>query len=218
MGSLCGHMTARRDLFVDYREPGDLKEIQVATGVWTKVEGTGAVGLWAQDHYGDWSVVTIRDCLHVPDFHPHLNLISIGPIVDNCKTATFDRSKVVIFDESDGSEFFAATRVDGSYMMVAAPLNSEPPTGKALSAHARDSANREFRLWYRRLGHLSESAMRDLARNESLEGVDTELDHRASGLLRALRPSQAPAGYVQGPYEIRASNSGPWEGAHRREW
>ena len=170
---LGGHMTANRDYFIDF-EPIQGK-VEVASGIFHDVAGIGNVALWALDHSGNWELVTLRDCLHVPDFHPDLNLISISSITaEDDKAVWFDNKHIIIYNVEDESEYFCATKSGVGFTMIACPAAvGQPQRGKALATRTRDSAHEQFQLWHRKLGHLSESGMKKVANHNMVTGVNT---------------------------------------------
>ncbi|MFZ4818324.1 MAG: reverse transcriptase domain-containing protein, partial [Limisphaerales bacterium] len=167
-----GHMTPLRELFVDYR--GTTGTVIGANGDPMEVVGEGSVKFWAQGHDGEWELVMLRNCLHVPKMRRGLNLISVEQITRDGRGVVFTEDGVSIVGLDSGVTEFHAPRQESVFTLQAlVPVVRGPPARYAFSAHADGSAQKQFQLWHRKLGHLSQSGMRTIARNNLLDGVDT---------------------------------------------
>ncbi|KAG8233931.1 hypothetical protein J437_LFUL005137 [Ladona fulva] len=138
------HMTLRKDWLINYC-PNPGLQVTVANDKKLMAEGIGDVAIRLSD--GDYDITTISNVMYVPNLR--VNLLSVSMLVSRGYVVVFDSNGCKIFHQEDvnveGETDIVASNFGGIFR-----LNVVEETANVASD--KDS----FRLWHKRLGHLSQ--------------------------------------------------------------
>ena len=177
------HMTGDLALF-DPSTPLESTKgfVTIANGSKIEVESTGTAKVWGFSAEGAWTLLLLEETRYVPELSTAFSLVSVKQLASRGRSTTFNQNSAVIRDVDDNVVFIAAGATwDFTIPVIAFSEQQTAPTGSTAEAMAlvstlagpKLSATEHFRLWHFRLGHPSVDAMRRVARDDMLSGVDT---------------------------------------------
>lgn len=147
------HCTSRRDFFTEYRT-GDFGHVTVGNGMKCDIIGKGDISL----KMSNGSQLTLKEVRHIPDLKR--NLISAGMLDRDGYHVIFGSNQWKV---TKGSSVIAKGQKGESLYTFSGSCNG---TMTLVAAEEGSST-----LWHRRLGHLSESGMRQLHSKGLLKGI-----------------------------------------------
>lgn len=160
-GCTC-HMCYEEEKFIN-SEKCITDKLNLANSATTTVEAKGTVKISVNDN-NQRKTLNLDNTLLVPDLRT--NLISVGKITDNGYEVTFKRNSAVISDKN-GSEKLFAHRIDGLYYL------NEPSELASVVLPESDS-DQKLKLWHHRLGHLNETDVKSVMKNQGIKISDSE--------------------------------------------
>ena len=148
------HTTSRIEFFSSYK-PGEFGVVRMGNDESIKIAGIGDVYL--ETEIG--TRLVLKDVRRVQDIH--LNLISTGRVDDEgfCSTLKNGQCKL-----TKGSLVVVKGKKYSTLYLLQAELSKY-----TVNVMEKDDANE---LWHRRLGHMGEKGMTQLARRNILSGID----------------------------------------------
>ncbi|KAJ4721959.1 Retrovirus-related Pol polyprotein from transposon TNT 1-94 [Melia azedarach] len=147
------HVTARRDLFSSYT-PGDFGDVRTANEGVTRCAGIGDICLKT----GNGSRLILRRVKHVPDIR--LNLLSVSKLCDDGYDNNFSGDNWKL---TKGVMVIASGKKYSNLYLTRVEIIEDV-------VHAAESGD-ETELWHKRLCHMSEKGLTELAKKSVLPGV-----------------------------------------------
>ena len=153
--------------FVDAKDFTEYKPVErkgaTASGEDFAIAGVGTVRKSVMVD-GRWVTLSFSDALHTPDL-AH-NLISIGCLDRRGCSVSFGGGKAIFVDPK-GAKFMVGSAVGTMYQIELQPT---PPTAFATPRSLTRPADLE--TWHRRLGHVSEDAIKRMQSDQMVLGLD----------------------------------------------
>ena len=160
-----GHFSSRREWFYEYT-PTQESEIVIANGATITVMGKGNIKVQLEVD-GKLSNATIKDVSYVPNLYG--NLISVTRLTAQGNKVVFEKGLCRIFDKN--GEPLALAEAEGNLYRLKAHVQEVRDAAKLTSAFKANTS-----LWHRRLGHLSESGIKQLATKNLVSDLDIDND------------------------------------------
>ena len=205
-GASC-HMTREKDLFHEYKELlGSTVKLGDGRTVEAMGEGTVKVSVYCDD--GNLHTLSMKNVFHVPELS--CNLMSVRQITDRGFLITFKNDRCQI--KSVGGVIVGGGIKRGNLYIMEGRSETPEVLGEANVVTVSDRD-----LWHRRLCHIGDAALDELASDKKVTGVnleDSELrtfcdscamgkQHRTSPKpIRAERKLQLVYSVVMGPVSV----------------
>lgn len=155
------HMSNDIKLFCDYKILDHFENVSLGDGHSLSVKGKGNVHVKVCLPGNIEKSVKIHDVLHVPGLS--YNLLSIPKVTNRRKVTVFNDNECKIYDMND--DLFAVGRKEGNLYFLNCKSNFHV-ANQAVSCDAN--------LWHKRLGHLSESSLQKMVKNNLVNDLKCE--------------------------------------------
>lgn len=146
------HMCKDKKMFQRLDE-SELEGVQLASNDSIPILGQGTVALNALNDHGVRKLA-LEETLFVPDLR--INLMSVGKIVDKGFTVTFEKRGATAYAEN-GEILLTADRIGDLFYL-------RKPSHETACAKYENENERSLDLWHRRLGHLNEHDLKEMAK------------------------------------------------------
>lgn len=191
------HFFTNRADFVTYHPPSAADVVGVtAEGRTFRIEGCGRVRKWVT-YNGETTEILFENALHAPDLSH--NLISLGCLVRKGVRIGLEGDGAIMRTPS-GDPFMKCT-LDGAMFTV--PF-VQPPTAMVARSLNKPA---DLETWHRRLAHVSESIVRGMIRDATVEGLTitkTTVNGKCEDCIlgkHARRPFDSKPEPESAPYE-----------------
>jgi hypothetical protein len=203
------HIANKREVFSDYT-PLEGETINGLGDNSVKAHGRGTVMLESIIN-GEWQTVSLHNTLYAPTATN--NLLSITRIDEAGGSAAFKNGKANIYSKS-GKLFLEGKKVNRLYWLDAKTVL---PGNHANVGNLEGNNPNSWMAWHRRYGHVSDSTLELLVRNESVEGFTIDPSTKSDAdLCEAC--IEAKMHRKPFPHEALHRSENPGEGTHSDLW
>lgn len=150
------HITGRRDLFTTFKQFN--QTFQLADGSTAEIKGTGEIMLNCLV-LGKWKPVTLKDVVYIPDWKK--NLFSLGS-AERFGTKVSIQNGIMLIRKGDNVVAMAKRANNNTFRMKMRIQSSIQGEANVVA---------DVQTWHERLGHISIKAMREMAKQKLLDGV-----------------------------------------------
>lgn len=155
------HMASQEDYFRSLSRID--RTLNLANKESSKITGIGNVKLTVAERE-DERLLNLENVLHVPDLRT--NLLSVAKITDKNHEVLFTKTEAVIMTK-DKQPLVTAYRQGDLYFL-------REGTDDAKIAQSKNSPYNELQNWHRKMGHVNEKDLREMARKNIVHGLNFE--------------------------------------------
>ena len=166
------HMTQRKELLVNYEEFNKPQKVSMGDGHMVEACGKGDIQFKMTLENDRPKTVTMRGTLYVPKLT--CSLFSVRATVMKGNTVKFENGSCLIYDKN-GILLGTGSLVDKLYY-----LKFERVAQESIAIATGSEVENKADLWHRRLGHLNEIQLREMASHDLVKGVNIPKSTRIS--------------------------------------
>ena len=166
------HMTQRKELLVNYEEFDKPQKVSMGDGHMVEACGKGDIQFKMTLENDRPKTVTMRGTLYVPKLT--CSLFSVRATVMKGNTVKFENGSCLIYDKN-GILLGTGSLVDKLYY-----LKFESVAQESIAIATGSEVENKADLWHRRLGHLNEIQLREMASHDLVKGVSIPKSTRIS--------------------------------------
>ena len=166
------HMTQRKELLVNYEEFDKPQKVSMGDGHMVEACGKGDIQFKMTLENDRPKTVTMRGTLYVPKLT--CSLFSVRATVMKGNTVKFENGSCLIYDKN-GILLGTGSLVDKLYY-----LKFESVAQESIAIATGSEVENKADLWHRRLGHLNEIQLREMASHDLVKGVNIPKSTRIS--------------------------------------
>ena len=166
------HMTQRKELLVNYEEFDKPQKVSMGDGHMVEACGKGDIQFKMILENDRPKTVTMRGTLYVPKLT--CSLFSVRATVMKGNTVKFENGSCLIYDKN-GILLGTGSLVDKLYY-----LKFESVAQESIAIATGSEVENKADLWHRRLGHLNEIQLREMASHDLVKGVNIPKSTRIS--------------------------------------
>ena len=166
------HMTQRKELLVNYEEFDKPQKVSMGDGHMVEACGKGDIQFKMTLENDRPKTVTMRGTLCVPKLT--CSLFSVRATVMKGNTVKFENGSCLIYDKN-GILLGTGSLVDKLYY-----LKFESVAQESIAIATGSEIENKADLWHRRLGHLNEIQLREMASHDLVKGANIPKSTRIS--------------------------------------